>query len=264
MGVCAGQHGRLARKISRLPMQQVAQEHGRLVVEVMARRYDGEPVIERHAIEEVALAQPTRRTAGTPGGTGKLLDAHPVLGGDVRDQERGTQDAGIGRGLLLRLLGVLADPQIDVEARGLIPEAAQHIPERQAVFPAGDDHEHAILSGEHFPRLDGALHLALEKLEKVRGTERGVVTANFQRRLGAAFLAAHQTPPPETTGRSSMVSSSLRSASGVSSCVPRITSTVSGLTLSSLSTARTLRRPAISISRFCCRIRTFMPPPPGA
>src|SRR5207253_3937673 len=95
----AREHRSLPGKVLRLPVQEVAEEHGRLVVEIVARGDDTEPEVQGGPVEQVPLAQPAGRAGRAPRGAGEFFDVHPELTGDVRDEQFRALAGGIRLGL---------------------------------------------------------------------------------------------------------------------------------------------------------------------
>ena len=133
--VGARENGRLPGQELGLPVQEVAEQDRRLIIQIVPGGDHGEPLIQRDLVEEVALAQAARRATGPPRGAGKLLHVHPVFLRDVRDEQLGALSGGVRFRLALGLLRVLPDAEVDVQSRRPIPEPSQDVPERQTVLP---------------------------------------------------------------------------------------------------------------------------------
>src|SRR6476646_4424710 len=86
---------------------------------------------------------------------------------------------------------IAADPQVDVEPVRLVPQLEQNIPQCQAVFPARDCHENAIVFSEHFFGLDRPRHLVMDKTREATFAEGRMVPGELDDRFGLAFCAVH-------------------------------------------------------------------------
>src|SRR3989442_754835 len=266
------QRGRLARERLGAPVRNRAEQGGRLVVEVVARRDDAEAVIEGDTVHEVALGEAAARTRGPARDVLDDRDRRADLLGHGRHDQRHVAPPGERLALPPGLHGVLEDAEVEVEARRPVPLVDQHVPERERVLAAGDGDEQVLVLLEHAVLPDRLADLVAEKVEKIRSAEGGVVAAELEYRRPAALPALHcrRAPeagpvgwllPPLMTGLSSMVSASRATWSGVIHSSPRVTRTVSRRMSSSRRTSFTRRPPAISTSRRGFRRMTFIGSP---
>ena len=148
--VAGGKHRELAAEVLGVPVQDVAEQHGGLVVEVVAGDEHVVAALERGRVEQVALREPARRARRPAGGAGAgrgcrsrrspgrstSSRVRPALGGEV---------AGVGAGHV----AVLADAEADVEPVGLVAEVDEEVPDRQRVLAAGDRDEHPVVRLDH-------------------------------------------------------------------------------------------------------------------
>src|SRR4030095_2801240 len=106
---------------------------------------------------------------------------------------------------------------------------------------------------------DRLADLVAKELEEVRRAERRIMAAQLEDGGIAALAHLHRAPwpPPDMTGRSSIVSPSRTTWSAVMRSSPQITSTVSGMMSSSRRISFTRRLPATSTSRRGLRRMTF-------
>src|SRR5437016_1192344 len=263
------QRGRLPRERVGLPLQHRAQQGRRLVVQVVAGGHHREAVLERGPIHQVALGEAAPGARRPPRDLLDVRDRSAHRLGHRGDDERHPPRRREGLALGLRYDRVLEDAEVEVESRGLVALLEEDVPERQRILAAGDGHQHALLSTEHAVLADGRGHLPAEEGEEVRRAEGGVVPPELHRRPVAAPGALHgllpagatpPEPPPDITGRSSIVSASSSIASVVSNSSCRMMSTVPGTIWSSRSTSFTRRGPGSSTSRRGFRSTTFIRP----
>ena len=212
---------------------------------VLAGGEHREATFERGAIEVMALERPARGAGWPAGRSGDRRDAEAVLRFVERDHGQ-AEPAALREGACLRLgrVRVRADAESEVEPLGVVAELDQGVPEGEAVFPAGDRDEDALVLLEHVLALDRPLHAALEEEDEARLAEGGVVTPQLDDRLLPAALALHAIPP-EITARSSISSVSATNSSSVNSSSPRMTMTVPARIPSDWSKSPTRRRPAM-------------------
>ena len=120
--VARREHRELAGEVLDLPAQRVAEQHGGLVVEVVAGDDDVVAAVERGLVEQVALAQPARRARHPAGGPRRGRDVVAVL---VAQRHLDQLQAALGgevAGVRRRRLAVVADAEADVQAVGLVAE----------------------------------------------------------------------------------------------------------------------------------------------
>src|SRR6266536_3539062 len=251
-----GQHRMLAAQIARLPTQHVAQENRRLVVEVVAGGDDVVSVLDGDRVEQVAFRQTTRATRSSVRRRGGARDVVTEFGGEIDLVELETSIMRICARGVTRGLGVLADPEPQVQPVRAVAEVDEEVPQRERVLPARHGHDDALAGTDHVVILDGAADLLGAVLHEVVTAERGVVPADIEHRRRPADAALH-VAPPEVTGRISTTSVSDSRASRVTSVSPWMTSTDSGLTSSRSSSAETVSGPGISTSRRGLRSTTF-------
>ena len=130
--VAASENRQLAGQVVGLPTQRVAEQHRRLVVEVVAGRHRVVAALAGRGVEQVTLRKSARR-AGHPAG-------HRSGGGDVEAMVVAQADlpqaqptfVGEGAGVDAGVLAVLAYAEPDVEPVGFIAEAEQQIPDSEA------------------------------------------------------------------------------------------------------------------------------------
>ena len=221
------QHRQLTGQVLDVPVQRVAEQHGGLVVEVVAGDQHGVAAVDCGLVEEVSLAHPARRTRNPTGGLRRGRNVVAVL---VAQLDLDQAQTSLGRertGVLGRHVAVVADPQSDVETVGVVPEVDQQVPHREAVLASGDRDQEPVLSSEHLEMVDRLGDLSSTQLQEVLGTEVGVVTRQVDDRRAAtgATLRSHRHhhAPPEITGRISTVSLSSSSASPGTSVPLQIT-----------------------------------------
>ena len=129
----AGQHRQLAAEVLGLPAQHVAEQHGGLVVEVVAGGDDVVAAVERGLVEQVALRQPARRARHALGGLGAGRDVEAVVVGQVDlDAASGRASSAKARAYVAGLVAVVADAEAEVEAVGLVAERRAGCPTRRA------------------------------------------------------------------------------------------------------------------------------------
>src|SRR2546425_889600 len=264
LGMRGGERGRLARERIGLPVEHVAEEHRRLVVQVVAGGDDRVAVLDGGPIHEVALAEPAGRAGGPARG---LLDLGDGRAHGVRHALHDELLAAGGReglALALGLDGVVEDAQIEIEPRRLVARLDQHVPQREGILAAGDGDQDLLLAAEHPVLADRLRDLLAKELLEVRRAEGGVVPRQLEDGLTSALAALHWillalalALPPDMTGRTSSTSSSPTTSSAVRRSLPRITSTVLGRMSSSRSTSLTRLRPDSSTSRLGLRSLIF-------
>src|SRR5437867_7799935 len=205
------ERGGLARQRIGLPVHHRTEKRRRLIVEVVAGRDHRDPVIERHAVHEVALGEAAARARRPPRDVLDDRDGRAHFVADRGHHQRDVARRGESLALGLRLDGVVEDPEVQVEPGRPVPFVDQDVPERQRVLTAGDGDQHELVLREHPVLPDGLADLIAEELEEVRRAEGGVVTAQLENgRLTAlaALQSGSSRLPPDITGRSSMVASS--------------------------------------------------------
>ena len=188
-----------------LPVEDVAEERRRLVVQVVAGRDHRVAEVHRHLVEVVAL----HRAAGGAGLAlplvSHLRDGEAVIGGQVHLVQAEAVLRGEGLALGLGALRVLADAEADVHPVGLVPEPQQRVPEGEAVLAARDGHQHTVVSGKHPVVVDGALDLGAEPVRIAARAEGRAVAADLDVGGRPALDAAHFCQmPPEMTGQTSI------------------------------------------------------------
>src|SRR5581483_7148948 len=241
--------GALAREMVLLPAEHVAHEPRRLVVEVVTRHEDVEAAVDGRLVEEVPLHRSARRAGDPARGGGDRGDGEPaLLGGEGHDAERKPAARREGHDLLVRHVGVRADAEADVEPGRVVAEIGEHVPEREAVLPAGDGDEEPVALLEHPLVRDRALDLTGEEEEEARAAEAGVVRPQLDFGLRPAARAPHAAPP-EMTARISISSASSTTSPPVRRTSSRMTIAVPGRIPSSARSAATRRRPASSTVR---------------
>src|SRR5215467_1272843 len=259
LGMRGVEGGRLARQRIHLPVEHVAEEHGRLVVQVVPSGDHAIAVLHRRPVHQVAFAE-AAGGAGRP--TRRLLHlrdrgAH-ALGHRLHDQ---LLPAGSREGFALGLGfdGVVEDAEVEIQTGRGIAGLDQDIPQGEGVLPAGDGYQHGLVEGDHPMLADGLGDLLAEELQEVRRAEGRVVTRQLDDRARPALAALHWALPPDITGRTSSSSPSPTTSSAVRRSLPRITSTVPGRMSSSRSTSLTRLRPGRSTSRLGLRSLIFTP-----
>src|SRR5215211_379412 len=250
------QHGMLTAQVRSLPTQHVAEKDRRLVVEVVTGGDDVVAVLDGDRVEQVPFresARPARSSVRRGGGArdvvaevGGEIDLVELQASIVRERARGVSGG----------VGVLPDPEPEVEPVGGIAEPEEEVPQRERVLPARHGHDDALAGANHVVVLDGPADLLAAVLQEVVAAEGGVVPADVEHRRAPAHTALHAAPP-EVTGRISTTSVSDSRASRVTSVSPWMTSTDSGLTSSCSSSAETVSGPGISTSRRGLRSTTF-------
>ena len=84
----AASTGRWRAEVVGVPAQHVAEEHGGLVVEVVARRDDVVRAVERGLVEEMSLRQTARGARHSPRGLRTVRHVEAVVVGKVDLEER--------------------------------------------------------------------------------------------------------------------------------------------------------------------------------
>ena len=100
--VAGGQHRQLAAQVLGLPVQHVAEQHGRLVVEVVAGDDDVVAAVDGGLVEQVALRQPARRARRPAWPPAPGRDVVAVLVGQVDLDELQPPLVGEGAGVVAR------------------------------------------------------------------------------------------------------------------------------------------------------------------
>src|SRR5439155_24371425 len=126
---CRGQHGMLAAQIARLPPENVAEENRRLVVEVVAGGDDVVSVLDGDRVEQVPFRQTTRAARSSVRRRRGAWDVVTEVGGEVDLVQLETSilrecARGVSRGL-----GVLADPEPQVQPVGAVAEVDEEVPQ---------------------------------------------------------------------------------------------------------------------------------------
>src|SRR5207244_2788978 len=240
------------------PPRPVAEQPSGLVVEVVAGGKHVEAAGERRGIEVVALHRSAGGARRPPAGGGDGGHPEPgTLGLELHHAKREGAAGGEPLHLLLRGVGVLADAETEVEARRVVAEVDEHVPQREAVLAPRDRDQDALAEHEHVLRGDRSLHLTAE-VEEVAGPAEGrVVRPELDLGAFAAPFAFHAAPP-EMTARISTSSPSSTTSASVRRRSPRITMAVPGRIPRSVRSAPTRRGPRISTVRCCGRRWTRM------
>src|SRR5665213_358110 len=246
----------LAPEILRLPPQHVAEQHRRLVVEIVAGREDVVAVTQRGFVEDVTLRQSAGRTRRALRGAGPTFDVEAVLGLEVDFDQLPPSAGGEGTRVHRRVLGVRADAEPDVQTVGLVAEVAQQLPQPERVLASRDGHQDSVAGLDHVEMIDRAPDLLSAVAEEARAAIPGVVAAHLDDGRLATTTALHLAPP-DMTGLISTTSSSCRCSSCVASVSLRMTITDSGTMSSSRSKRPTFRGAATSISRLGFRRTTL-------
>ena len=246
--------GRLARERIHLPVEHVAEEHRRLVVEVVAGGDHGVAVVHRRAVHEVALAEAAGGAGRAARGLLHFGDGRADALGHRLDDELLPARGGEGLALGLRLDRVVEDAEIEVEARRLVTASRSARPIARANPCRPDTATSTGSSVVNILCLRMASATCFRKNSRKSGAaEGGVVTRQLDDGTRSALAALHGVAlPPDMTGRTSSSSPSPTTSSAVRRSLPRITSTVPGRMSSSRRTSLTRLRPASSTSRLDC------------
>ena len=162
-----GERGRLTRERIGLPVEHVAEEHRRLVVQVVAGGDDRVAVLDGGPIHEVALAEPAGRAGGPARGLLDLGDGRAHRVGHALHDELLAAGGREALALGLGLDGVVEDAQIEIEPGRLVARLDQHVPQREGILAAGDGDQDQLLAAEHPVLADRLRDLLAEELLEV-------------------------------------------------------------------------------------------------
>src|SRR5436309_3265041 len=189
LGMRRGEGGRLAREGLGLPVQDRAEQRGRLVIEVVPGGHHRVAVLERRPVHEVALGEPTGRAGWTARDLLDLGDGRAHRLRHALDVELLAARAGEGLAPGPGLLRVVEDAQVEIEAGRPVPVLDEHVPEGQRVLAPRHGHEDRLVAREHPALVDRLGDLLLEELDEVRRAERGAAAPELERG-GAPALPA--------------------------------------------------------------------------
>ena len=247
------EHRQLAGEVVDVPAHRVAEQHRRLVVEIVTGDDDVVAAVERRRVEQLALRQPARRARHAAGGHRRGRHVVAVARRAGRSPCRfSPRSAANARGVPAALVGVLTDAETDVQPVGLVAGLDQHVPHGEASpCRRSPRRAPARVGSQHVEVVDRLGHLAPAQLLQVLGTEVGVVPRQVDDRRPLAHLALGPltSAPPEMTGRTSIVSASSSRASPGTSVPLRITRCASRFSPRSSSSRSTVRAASTSISR---------------
>ena len=127
-------------------------------------------------------------------------DVEAVVGGEIDLHQPGAASRRERTRVLRRLVAVVADPQPEVEAVGIVAEVEQDVPEGEGVLSTRHRHEHTLTATDHREVVDRAAHLLTEMMEETVPAEPRVVASDLDHGRPATAPALQQQPP-EITGR---------------------------------------------------------------
>ena len=128
----AGSTGQLAGEIVDVPAHRVAEQHRRLVVEIVAGDDDVVAAVERGPVEQPALRQSARRTRHAPGRHRGRRHVVAVVVAQVDHLQVQASFGGEALDVPTALVGVLTDAEADVQPVGLVAGLDRACPTRRA------------------------------------------------------------------------------------------------------------------------------------
>ena len=174
-----GEGRRLSSQAAHLPMQNISHQGGRLVVQVVAHGHHREVSVIGLFVQDVALAQATSGTRHSAQYLGQGRDSHTIFLSKVyRDQGR-SPIFGEFDGCGARMLGILVDAQVDMQAGRTVVVAQQIVPQRQAVLAAGHPNKDSVVPLEHMMPAYGPFHLPVKEFQIVGLTERRMMASEL-------------------------------------------------------------------------------------
>ena len=189
-------------------MQNVSEEHRRLVVEVVTCDERVVAAFECDAIEDVSFGHATGRARRPFCGSAAVRHVVAVLFDDVDHGEGETALVREGACELTGRIAVVVNSQADVQAVNVVAEVVQDVPHRKAVLAAADGNQQLVGRFAHVELADGLLDLLMADTHEVLGTEVRVVSLQVDDRRAPAHTALHGAEPPEITLRISTAASS--------------------------------------------------------
>ncbi|MCP9447071.1 MAG: hypothetical protein NNA22_05820 [Nitrospira sp.] len=82
---------------------------------------------------------------------------------------------------------------MNIQGVRLISDGEKDMPQRQAVFAAGDGDKDTVVFGKHRVRCDRPIDLIVHEADETRTTERGMMAGYFNDGAASAFHAIHDT-----------------------------------------------------------------------
>src|SRR5690606_39600202 len=133
-----GEDRSLTRQVLGVPLEDVPEQGGGFVVEVVAHHQDVVVALPGDLVQEVALRQPTSGAGGAGGGSSRLGHREPDVGGEVDDLQ--LEVAGLGEVLrdAQAVRGVLPDQEEKVHAGDEVATLGQDVTEDEDAHDAGD------------------------------------------------------------------------------------------------------------------------------
>ncbi len=204
LGPPGGQSRRLLGQIVHLPVQQIAQQPGRFIVQIMAGRDHAEAELPPDPVEGVALERPAGRAGAAPRRIGDLRHAAAIFFAQIIDDQRQPFRIGEGAAFGFGDCRVAADALLHMQPGRRVAHPIQEIPQPQTILAAGNRHQDRFIPAEHPVVVDRPPNLVHHIMIKAAGAKGRVMAGqldNDRRRM--ATPTPHDTPrPPWSHGRS--------------------------------------------------------------